>query len=71
MSQAFVRERDDMWLHDVGPSLNALTNFLTLENNGIRVYLEKSEIGDQGRELYFMSNGLAYMKNDKGQWEVA
>jgi hypothetical protein len=71
MSQAFVRESDDMWLHEVGPSLNALVNFLTRENNGIRIHLEKTEIGDQGQELYFMTNGLAYLKNDKGQWEVA
>ena len=37
MSQAFVRESEEQWLHDVGPSLSALLIYLTRENNGIRV----------------------------------
>ena len=41
MSQAFVRESDEQWLHDVAPTLNALVVFLTRENNGIRVYEKK------------------------------
>jgi hypothetical protein len=41
MSQAFVRENDDQWLNDIGPSLTALVVFLTRENNGIRVYEQK------------------------------
>ena len=42
MSQAFVREGDDQWLSDVGPSLRALIVFLTRENNGIEVYEKKN-----------------------------
>ena len=38
MSQAFVRESDEQWLHDVAPTLNALLVYLSRENNGIRVY---------------------------------
>jgi hypothetical protein len=70
MSGAFVRESDDQWLQDVGPSLNALVNFLTRENNGVRVNLLRTEPGQDGRALYFMSNGLAYYKNQKGIWTV-
>ncbi len=36
MSQAFVRESDDQWLEDVGPSMTALMVFLTRENRGCR-----------------------------------
>ncbi|MEJ7912567.1 MAG: hypothetical protein WKF70_05385 [Chitinophagaceae bacterium] len=45
MSQAFVKESDDQWLHDISPTLNALIVYLTRENNGIRVY-EKEVITD-------------------------
>ena len=70
MSGAFVRESDDQWLQDVAPSLPALMNFLQRENNGIPVNLHKTEIGSDGRELYHMSNGLVYYKNDRGTWNI-
>ena len=69
MSQAFVRESDDQWLDDVPPTLNALINFLTRENNGIRVY-EKSSRIEEGREVHYMSNGLTYAKNERGTWQI-
>ncbi len=37
MSQAFVKESDEQWLHDIQPTLHALVVYLTRENNGIRV----------------------------------
>ena len=70
MSQAFVRESDDQWLNDIGPSLKALIIFLTRENNGIEVYEQKSYTDSQGREIHVMSNGLSYRKDDRGKWEV-
>jgi hypothetical protein len=70
MSSAFIRETDDQWLNDVGPSLQALVNFLTRENNGIRVNLIKTETEKDGRELFFMSNGLVYWKNSSGTWNI-
>jgi hypothetical protein len=70
MSQAFVRESDDQWLNEVAPTLNALINFLTRENNGVRVYEQKSFTDDKGREVHVMNNGLSYLKNQKGEWEV-
>ena len=70
MSGAFVRETDDQWLQDVGPSVNALINFLSRENNGIAVNLRRTETDEQGRDLYFMSNGMVYFKDHKGTWTI-
>ena len=70
MSQAFVKESDEQWLHDVLPTLNALINYLSRENNGVRVYEKKVMIGKDGREVHFMSNGLSYAIGDDGKWFV-
>jgi hypothetical protein len=72
MSQAFVKESDGEWLHDVPPTLTALVNYLTRENNGIRVY-EKSNLFNKqiGREVHMMSNGFGYAKDDQGKWYIA
>ncbi|HEU5147566.1 MAG TPA: hypothetical protein VFT90_12660 [Chryseosolibacter sp.] len=69
MSQAFVRESDDQWLDEVAPTVPALINFLTRENNGIRVY-EKRVFNENGREIHEMSNGLLYGKDTNGKWEI-
>lgn len=70
MSQAFVREGDDQWLNEVPPTLQALIVFLTRENGGIRVNERKHYTDDSGREVYVMSNGLSYAKDDKGVWQI-
>lgn len=71
MSQAFVKESDDQWLHDVGPSVNALVVYLTRENNGIRVYEQKTYMdATTSREVHVMSNGLSYAKDDESKWYV-
>ena len=71
MSQAFVKENEEQWLHDIQPTMNALIVYLTRENNGIRVYEQKSFIDPKdGREVHVMSNGLAYAKDDGGKWFV-
>ena len=70
MSQAFVREGDDQWLSDIGPSLNALILFLTRENGGIRVYEQRNFTNSDGRQVHVMSNGLSYAKDDKGTWQI-
>ncbi len=71
MSQAFVKESDDQWLHDVAPGLNALIAYLSRENNGIRVYEKTSFInpGDD-KQVHVMSNGLSYAKDDQHKWYV-
>lgn len=71
MSQAFVKESDEQWLHEVQPTLNALIVYLTRENNGIRVYEQKTSVHPKnGREVHHMSNGLSYAKDADGRWYV-
>jgi hypothetical protein len=71
MSQAFVRESEEQWLHEVAPTLNALIVYLTRENNGIRVYEKKTYRHPKiGKEVYEMSNGLVYAKDEEGKWYV-
>ena len=70
MSQAFVKEEDDQWLHEIPGTMTALINYLTRENNGIRVY-EKSRQIKNGIEIFLMSNGLSYSKDKDGKWEIS
>jgi hypothetical protein len=70
MSQAFIREGDDMTLADVGPSLRALSVFLSRENNGIQVYLKSTTMDGKGVEIYLMSNGSNYAKDNQGKWLI-
>jgi hypothetical protein len=70
MSQAFVRESDDQWLEDVGPSVNALCVFLTRENNGIRVIERRNYKNEAGHQVYVMSNGLSYYKDETNKWQI-
>jgi len=71
MSQAFVREGDEQWLQDISPTLPALINYLTRENNGVRVYEQKAWTDEKtGREMYQMSNGMNYSKSSDGKWEI-
>lgn len=69
MSQAFVKEQDDQWLHDIPGTMAALSNYLTRENNGIRVY-EKKLLNLRGKEVHEMSNGLQYGKDENGKWQI-
>jgi hypothetical protein len=71
MSQAFVKEEDSQWLHDVAPTLNALIVHLTRENNGIRVYEQKTLMHPkEKKEVHLMSNGLSYAKDEEGKWYI-
>ena len=71
MSQAFVRESEEQWLHDVAPSLAALIVYLSRENNNIRVYEKKNYISiTDNKNLHEMSNGLTYTKDNDGKWYV-
>jgi len=71
MSSAFVRESEEQWLHEIMPTLPALIQYLTRENNGVRVserqryYSAKLE-----QEVIEMSNGLGYAKDKEGRWMV-
>ena len=70
MSQAFVKESEEQWLHEIPPTLQALIVYLTRENNGIRVYEKKSYTGANGKQVYEMSNGLAYSTDDDSRWYI-
>jgi hypothetical protein len=71
MSQAFVKEGDEQWLHEISPTLNALILHLTRENNGVRVYEQKQYVHPKtGKEVHVMSNGLSYSKDMDGRWEI-
>jgi hypothetical protein len=71
MSQAFVRESEEQWLHEVPPTLQALVVYLTRENNGIRVYEKKCYPHPaHGRDVHSMSNGLSYAKDGDGRWYI-
>lgn len=70
MSQAFVKEEDGQWLHDLPPTLPALINYLTRDNNGVRVYEIKTSLRKDGKALHHMSNGLNYYVNEQSQWTI-
>ena len=71
MSQAFVKETEEQWLHEVSPTLHALIVYLTRENNGVRVYQLMNFVDRKnGKEVHVMSNGLSYSKDDEGKWLV-
>ena len=71
MSQAFVKESEEQWLHDVPPTLNALIMYLTRENNGIRVYEQKNYVDAKTRKVvHVMSNGLSYSTDKDSKWFV-
>lgn len=77
MSQAFVKESEGVpiaigRLHDVLPTLTALVQYLTRENNSIRVYEKTNQYSEKhGRELHLISNGYSYAKDDAGKWYIA
>jgi len=70
MSQAFVKENEEQWLHEVAPTLSALIVYLTRENNEVRVYEKKMTFNKDGDEVHLMSNGLSYSKDKEGKWYV-
>lgn len=71
MSQAFVKESEEQWLHDVPPTLNALIMYLTRENNGVRVYVQKNYVDAKtGKEVHVMSNGLSYSTDSDSKWYI-
>lgn len=71
MSSAFVKEGDEQWLHDIMPTMNALVQYLTRENNGILVSERRRHFDHQlDQEVVEMSNGLSYAKDKDGKWMV-
>lgn len=69
MSQAFVREGEEPQLNEIMPTLQALIMYLSRQNNGIPVRVEKT-YEENDREIFQMSNGMSYGKNSENQWEI-
>jgi len=71
MSSAFVRESDDQKLNEVAPNLSALLFYLRRENGGMTIHETKSYYSHKhGRDVYEMSDGLTYAKNDESKWYI-
>ena len=71
MSQAFVKETEEQWLHEVPPTINALIVYLSRQNNGVRVYEQKNFIdSNTGKTVYVMSNGLSYTTDTESKWYI-
>ena len=71
MSQAFVKETEEQWLHEVPPTINALIVYLSRENNGVRVYEQKNFIDNNtGKTVYVMRNGLSYTTDTERKWYI-
>lgn len=71
MSSAFIKESENQWLHEIGPSMNALQVFLQRENGGIHIYERKNYYNIiEDRDVHQMSDGLSYAKNDEGTWYI-
>lgn len=68
MSRAFVKESEGEWLGDVAPDVAALERFLTKENGGVKVYLERTFGDEEGRTVHEMSNGNCYALDEDGRW---
>jgi hypothetical protein len=70
MSSAFVKEGDEMWLHEVKPTLQALMNYLTRDNGGLRITQRGSYYSEElGTEVFRMSDGFEYYIRDN-TWQV-
>jgi hypothetical protein len=64
MSSAFVKEGDDMWLHDIPPTMDALINYLSKEN-GLRIVEKEAAYSDKEKaEVHKMSDGFSYVVRD-------
>lgn len=70
MSHAFVRDGDDIWLHDIAPTMIALINYLARENGGLKI-TEKERHFDPKLKLtvHKMSDGFSYAVRDN-KWTI-
>ncbi len=71
MSSAFVKEGEAGHLKDVAANISALLFFLRVENNGTIIRDEKIYFSQKhGRDVYEMSDGLAYALDDDNHWYI-
>ncbi len=66
-----MREKDEEWLGNVDPKIEALQRYLTRDNNGTRVYeVKKYRHPALKKEVHEMSNGQTYALDDDRRWYV-
>lgn len=54
-----------MWLHDIPPTMDALVNYLTRENGGLRITEKGSQFDKElNTQVYKMSDGFSYAVKD-------
>jgi hypothetical protein len=71
MSSAFVKEGEEQNLNEVAPNLSALQFYLRRENSGMPVHQLKSWYSDKyARDVYEMSDGLIYARDDNSKWFI-
>ena len=62
MSHSFVKEGDDMWLHEISPTMDALMHYLTHENSGVRITEKESYFDEKLKsQVHKMSDGFSYI----------
>ena len=70
MSRAFVKEGESEQLKDVAPNMASLLFFLKREYGGPVHELHTRICVKHQKEVHEMSDGLGYMLNDEGQWQI-
>jgi len=70
MSGAFVKEGENEQLKDVAPNMASLIQHLTREYRGPVRELHIRTHPKHQREVHEMSDGLGYMLNDEGHWQI-
>ncbi|HEY4198547.1 MAG TPA: hypothetical protein VGM63_23565 [Mucilaginibacter sp.] len=70
MSRAFVKEGESEQLKDVAPNMGSLLFFLKKENGGPVHELYTRMSDKHQKEVHEMSDGLGYLLNDDGHWQI-
>lgn len=71
MSSVFVREGEELRLSDVAPNLSSLQIYLRRENGGMPIRELKTWFSEKhDRDVYEMSDGLTYAKNDESKSHI-
>lgn len=63
-------EDERKWLIDKKLCIEELLAYLTKINDGVMVYVKKITINTTNCKIFEMSNGISYLKNINGFWEI-
>ena len=70
MSQAFVRERENEWLGDAAPDVNALVRFLSREAGSKVTEVKSYQHPKEKKTVHEMTNGFTYALDMDNRWYV-